>query len=231
MKAVIHQPQYFPYPGFFHKLTEADIFVILDNTQYDQRFSNRNKILTSTGVSWITVPIDKHQHFKLNKDVEIFNLPWKEQHLKGILYSYSKSKFFYNYQEFFKKFYEQEWKFLIDLNITSLIKIIEFLGIKINIIRESEINVNGKSTERLVNICKNIGADTYISGKGLPGKKYMDEEMFEKNGIKLEFNNYKPVAYNQNFTDVFVPNLSIIDMLFNVGPDSLKLIKNSNEIN
>ena len=97
MKAVIHQPQYFPYPGFFHKLTEADIFVILDNTQYDQRFSNRNKILTSTGVSWITVPIDKHQHFKLNKDVEIFNLPWKEKHLKSILYSYSKSKFFDNY--------------------------------------------------------------------------------------------------------------------------------------
>jgi hypothetical protein len=231
MKAVIHQPQYFPYPGFFHKLTEADIFVILDNTQYDQRFSNRNKILTSTGVSWITVPIDKHQHFKLNKDVEIFNLPWKEKHLKSILYSYSKSKFFDNYFEFFKKFYEKEWKFLIDLNITSLIKIIEFLGIKINIMRESEINVKGKSTERLVNICKNIGADTYISGKGLPGKKYMDEEMFEKNGIRLEFNNYKPVAYDQNFTDEFVPNLSIIDMLFNVGPDSLKLIKNSKYIN
>ena len=232
MKAVIHQPQYFPYPGFFHKLSKADIFVILDNTQYDKRFTNRNQILATKGPIWMSVPINKNHKFSINREVEINNeMPWKKQHWDKIKFSYSSSKFFKKYKEDFENIFHEEWSFLFDLDFETMKKTIKWLDIEIKILKESDLDVEGKSTERLVNICKNIGADTYISGKGLPEKKYIDEEMFEKNGINLEYNNYKPVAYAQNFTDSFVPNLSIIDMLFNVGPDSLKLIKNSEENN
>ena len=108
---------------------------------------------------------------------------------------------------------------------------INWLGIKIDIIKESELNLKGKGTERLVNGCKALGADTYISGAGLPDKQYMDKKYFEKNDIKLVHQSYNSIRYNQNSSKTFVPDLSILDLLFNVGPDSLKLISQFNEEN
>ena len=87
--------------------------------------------------------------------------------------------------------------------------------------------MKGESTERLVNVCKAIGADTYVAGKG--SKYYMEEKLFQKNNLKVERQNYIPIPYPQRFTDVFVPDLSIIDLVTNVGPDSLKLITSSHE--
>jgi hypothetical protein len=232
MKVVIHQPQYFPYPGFFQKLSKADIFVILDNTQYDKRFTNRNQILATKGPIWMSVPINKNHKFALNKEVEINNeMPWRKQHWDKIKFSYSNSKFFKKYSKDFQEIFEKKWELLFELDFVTMKKTLDWLNLDIKILKESELDVKGKSTERLVNICKAVEADTYISGKGLPGKKYIDEELFQKNKIKLEYNEYKSKEYSQNFTNSFVPNLSIIDMIFNVGPKSLMLIKNNDENN
>ena len=89
--------------------------------------------------------------------------------------------------------------------------------------------MKGKATERLVNICKSIGADTYISGSG--GKNYQQEDLFKKNEIKLLFQNYSCVKYHQNQAPTFIPDLSIIDLLANVGPDSLSLLKGETDSN
>lgn len=232
MKVVLHQPQYFPYPGFFHKLMLADTFVILDNTQYDKRFTNRNKIWTPHGSIWLTVPIKKEHKFSPNKEVEINNeLLWSNEHWKKIFHSYAKSKFFKNYDSYLKNLFQKEWNFMCSLDVETLKQTINWLGIKIEIIKESELNIKGKGTERLVNGCKALGADTYISGAGLPDKQYMDKKYFENNNIKLVHQNYKSITYNQNLSDTFIPNLSILDLLFNVGPDSLKLICKFNEEN
>ena len=99
---------------------------------------------------------------------------------------------------------------------------------KTEIIRESELNVKGESTERLVNVCKSVGADTYISGIG--GKNYVDEKIFDDNQIKLIYQTYSPTSYPQRFSKTFFPNLSILDMLFNVGPKSSQLIKDNNSV-
>ena len=232
MKVVLHQPQYFPYPGFFHKLMLADTFVLLDNTQYDKRFTNRNKIWTPHGFVWLTVPINKADKFSSNKDVQINNnISWTKEHWKKIFHSYSKSKYFKNYENYLKNLFDKEWNSLNLLDLDTLKQTIEWLGIKIDIIRESELNLKGKGTERLVNGCKALGADTYISGAGLPDKQYMDEKFFEKNNIKLKHQNYQSIKYNQNTSKIFVPDLSILDLLFNMGPDSLKLISQFNEEN
>jgi len=232
MKVVLHQPQYFPYPGFFHKLMLADTFVLLDNTQYDKRFTNRNKIWTPHGFVWLTVPIKKEDKFSSNKEVKINNdILWTNDHWKKFFHSYSKSKFFKLYENYFKNLFDQEWQFLCSLDLVTLKQTINWLGIKIDIIKESELNLKGKGTERLVNGCKALGADTYISGAGLPDKQYMDEKYFEKNNIKLVHQNYHSIKYNQNSSKTFVPDLSILDLLFNVGPDSLKLISQFNEEN
>jgi len=200
---------------------------MMDNTQYDKKFTNRNRIIVPRGWIWITVPIKKEHKFLPNRLVEINNkISWRENHWEKIQHSYGGAKFFKLYRDYFKDLYKKEWELLFDLNFETLKKTIEWLGIKIEIIRESELNVKGKETERLVNICKSIGADTYISGAG--GKNYMQEELFMKNEIKLLFQNYSCVKYQQHQSATFVPDLSIIDLLANVGPNSLSLLRRMN---
>ncbi|MFQ5440454.1 MAG: WbqC family protein [Nitrosopumilaceae archaeon] len=227
MKAVIHQPQFFPYPGFFHKISLADCFVIMDDVQYDKRFTNRTRIVSTNGWIWVTIPINKSQKFSPNMEVEINNeLPWIKDHLKKFVSSYGKSPYFDSYMNYIEEVYKKEWEFLFDLNFETLKKTMEWLNIKTEIIRESELNIKGESSERLLNVCKEIGADSYISGIG--GKNYVDEKLFENNHVQLLYQNYCPTKYPQRFLKEFFPNLSILDMLFNIGPKSTELINENN---
>jgi hypothetical protein len=229
MKVVIHQPNYLPYLGFFHKLSLADTFVIMDDTQYDKKFTNRNKIKVPGNWIWLTVPINKKHKFVANKIVEINNEEnWQSDHFEKINRSYSNSEFFKkNYKTFFEKIYSKKWDHLFTLNYELIIQLIDWLDIKIEIIKESELNIKGNSTERLVNISKKIGAETYVSGIG--GKEYMNEKMFETNNIKIEYQNFKCPIYKQVFNSEFIPNLSIIDLLFNIGPKSLSKLKQNED--
>ena len=197
---------------------------MMDNTQYDKKFTNRNKIKIPDGWSWLTVPINKEHKFLPNKLVEINNKEnWKEMHWKKITRSYTNSKFFKkNYKSFFEEVYSKEWKFLFELNSELLRQIIDWLGLKIQIIKESELNINGNSTERLVNVCKELGAETYVSGVG--GKEYMNEKLFQKNNIKIEYQKFQCPTYTQIFGGDFIPNLSIIDLLFDNGSKSLPIL-------
>mgnify|MGYP003711494785 CR=1 FL=1 len=113
-----------------------------------------------------------------------------------------------------------------DLNFETIKQVLRWLDIKVEIVIESELRVSGQPTERLVKVCKKLGADTYISGIG--GKRYLDEKLFEKNKIILKHQNYNPIRYLQHMSESFIPNLSIIDLLANVGSESGKLLKESN---
>jgi len=229
MKVAIHQPNYLPYVGFFHKLSLADTFVIMDDTQYDKKFTNRNKIKVPGNWIWLTVPINKKHKFVANKIVEINNEEnWQSDHFEKINRSYSNSEFFKkNYKTFFEKIYSKKWDHLFTLNYELIIQLIDWLDIKIEVIKESELNINGNSTDRLVNISKKIGAETYVSGIG--GKEYMNKKMFETNNIKIEYQNFKCPIYKQVFNSEFIPNLSIIDLLFNIGPKSLSKLKQNED--
>jgi hypothetical protein len=202
----------------------------MDDVQYDKRFTNRTRIESTNGWIWLTIPINKTQKFSPNMVVEINNeTSWKNEQLKKIHSSYGKTPFFNNYKEYFDDLYKRDWKLIFDLDFETLKKTMEWLGIKTKIIRESELNVSGNSTERLVNVCKAVGAETYISGIG--GKNYVEKKLFEDNQIKLIYQTYSPTSYPQRFSKIFFPNLSILDMLFNVGPKSLQLIKENNSQN
>lgn len=224
VKAAVHQPQYFPYPGFFHKLSLVDVFVIMDDVQYDKRFTNRNRILDPHGVQWITVPINKEQKFLANMFVQINNnLPWRDHHWRMIRACYANAKYFHLYQTYLEHLYKREWKLLFELDFETTKQMMEWLGIKIPILRESELNIQGTGTMRLIEACKAAGADTYVSGRG--GKEYMDEKLFELNNLGLEYQNYSPTPYPQRFSSSFIPDLSILDLLSNVGPESIKVIQ------
>ena len=226
MKIAIHQANYFPYPGFFHKLNQADIFVIQDDVKFS-KITNRNKIISSSGSTWINVPIEKgHQSLPI-MDVKINNeTSWRKITYKKICAGYNKAKFFHLYKDYFENLYKKEWEDIFELNFETIKHVLDWLDIKVKIIVESELDISGQSTERLVNVCKKLGADTYISGIG--GKRYLDEKLFEKNKIILKYQNYNPIRYLQHMSKSFIPNLSIIDLLANVGSESGKLLKESN---
>lgn len=223
MKIAIHQPQYFPYAGFFHKLSLADVFVIMDDAQYDKRYTNRNKIIIPNGWMWLSVPINKDHKFRPNSEVEINNeVAWGEDHWKKIHHSYSKAKFFHLYREYFERLYKKDWRLLFELDFETIKQVASWLGIKVEIIKESELKISGESSQRLANACKALGADTYVSGSG--GKNYLDEKIFAKNNIKVEYQTYKSKPYAQHMSDSFIADLSIIDVLANTGPNSMQLI-------
>jgi hypothetical protein len=224
MRAAIHQPMYIPYPGFFHKLSLADVLVIMDDVQYDKRFTNRNRILVPQGPMWLTVPIVKEDKFLPNASVKINNsLRWSDDHWKKISLSYCNAPFYDLYAGPLEETFQRRSDLLLDLDLDLLKKSMEWLGLNIPVVRESELKSGGKATERLVNVCKAVGADTYVSGRG--GRNYMDLALFENEGVRLVFQEYAPAPYRQRFTRTFVPDLSIVDMLFNLGPDASRLIR------
>jgi len=227
MIVTIHQPNYFPYPGFFHKLASADIFVIMDDVQYQYDHTNRNKIIANNPQGWtrIAIPTKKQHKFFPICDVEINNeFLWREKNWSLIYNSYGEAKFFHLYRDYLENLYKKEWTNLFAINFEIIKKLIEWLDIKVKLVLESELNVSGNSTERLVSVCKSVGASVYVSGMG--GKQYLDEKQFSKNNINLVYQNYKPIVYPQQLSKSFIQNLSVLDLLMNIGPDSSKLVKN-----
>jgi hypothetical protein len=195
----------------------------MDDVQYDRGFVNRNKILDVHGPVWLTVPINKAQKFMPNNQVEINReIPWREDHWKKITCSYANAKYFDLIRDYLESVYRRDWVTLLELDMETLKKTFEWLGINVPVVRESELGVGSTGTQRLVDVCKAIGADTYVSGRG--GKEYMEESLFAKNGLTLEYQSYSPSPYPQRLSHSFVPDLSIIDALANLGPSTMGFI-------
>lgn len=227
-----HQPEYLPYLGLICKAMQADVFVFVDHNQYGKKqFQNRNRIRTSNGSSgwiWLTVPVITHGRFNQKiKDVLINNkLKWREKHFRSICYSYKGTPFFENYIPLFEKIYLQEWEKLEDLNEAILRVIFKILDRDVNIMKTSDYNIVGEKTDMLLDMCKKIGADGYLSGQG--GKLYVDESKFKKAGLSHQYCEFKHPVYKQKFKP-FVPSMSSIDLLFNCGPESKEIILRSDE--
>ena len=225
MRIAILQHGYLPWMGFFEQMYKSDTFVIYDDVQYDKNgWRNRNRIKTPKGIHWLTVPvhIDFEEHLLINK-VRIDNAKnWSKKHLFSIKQNYIKAPFYAEYIGMFEEAYSKIWVRLIDIDIYFINVIAECLGMKEKkIILSSEINVKGDRLERLVSLCKTFNADTFYEGTA--GRNYIDEDYFSRNGIKVEYQDYKHPVYNQLYGD-FVPYLSIIDLLFNHGEKSLSIL-------
>ncbi|MDD2689909.1 MAG: WbqC family protein [Candidatus Omnitrophica bacterium] len=219
-----HQPQYLPWLGYFHKIYEAQAFVFLDNVQYEERgYQNRNRIRTKDSWIWLSVPVLKtEQPYPNISQVYIDNSQdWNKRHWRSIYLNYTRSAFFKEYSGFFEDLYSKKWERLIDLNIHLIKSINQFLGIDKKIYLESQFKINSASTQRIIDICQALKADVYLSGAG--GKAYLEEEKFQQNNIKLIYQQFKHPEYTQ-LHKPFLPFMSIIDLMFNHGPDSLKIL-------
>ncbi len=222
--AVILQPSYLPWLGYFAQLMRSDVFVIYDNVQYDKHsWRNRNRIKTAQGPHWLTVPVlTRGQNWPTNRDVKIDNLhDWRRKHWLSLRQSYARAPFFSDYAGIFEPLYARTWDFLLDLNMASFTAMSAALGIKREIRLASELGVEGTSTERLVRICQALGADCFYEGAA--GRDYIDPAVFEAANITLEFQDYGHPTYPQLHGN-FVPYLSAVDLLFNCGPKSLEIL-------
>ncbi len=224
----IHQPQYLPWLGYFEKIDRSDTFVFLDNVQFKKNeWQNRNKIKTAEGWQWLTVPV-LHNFGQRIHEVKINNtVQWKRKHLSALLTNYSKAPFFSDYFEFFKSIFAAEWEFLTDFNIHVTRYLTEVLGLSgKQFVKASEFELRKGNTNRLIDICKKMGGDVYLSGKD--GAKYLDLSKFEEEKIDVIFQEYKHPMYSQLYGE-FEPFLSVLDLLFNCGPDSLLILRGENQ--
>ncbi|HEU5324078.1 MAG TPA: WbqC family protein, partial [Methylomirabilota bacterium] len=173
MKVAIHQPQYLPWIGYFDKIDQADCFVALDTVQFKKNeWQNRNRIKTPGGWQWLTVPV-RQRFLQRIADVEIDNTAaWPRKHLQALTQSYGGSPFFGVHAPFFRTLYSRRWDRLLDLNVAVLRYLVDALQIRTELILASSLTAPGTATQRLVEICRALGADTYISGAG--GKDYLD---------------------------------------------------------
>ena len=177
---MIHQPEYLPWINLFTKISSSDSVVFLDTVQYARRsFQNRNKIKTERGEKWLTVPLKYAPWEQVISKIEIDNsCDWNKQHLLQIKDSYRTSQYYKEVLPLLEFFYLQEWDSLSEFNCALIIRISAALGLTPKFIKASELCVEGKGSELILNICLKLRAKRYISGVG--AQAYLDEEGFKK---------------------------------------------------
>ena len=227
MRVAIHQPQYLPWLGYFDKIDQVDLFVILDNVQFKKNeWQNRNRIKSAQGWQWMTVPV-LHHHPENICDVQINNREdWNRKHLHALEINYRRAPFFRNYHPFFQDLYNKEWLTLDVLNRTTVEFLMEALGIKRPVLLASRMKLRDEPTDRLIDICRVVGADTYLTGKG--GENYLALDRFEEANLQVVYQNFQHPVYAQLYGP-FEPALSAVDLLFNCGPQSLSIIRQGRE--
>lgn len=223
-----HQPLYLPWLGLFQKIAMSDAFCLFDATQYDDNdFQNRNRIKGPNGPMWLTVPAKAKNHHGLQiTEIEIVEEDvWRRKHWKSLVWAYGKAHYFSKYADFFEQTYQRDWRLLVDLDVHLLKFLLEALGLPSEFPRTSVLGCGGQKSDAIIQMCRALGADTYVFGA--LGREYADRAAFEAAGIGLAFQEYRHPVYPQQFGP-FVPNLSVVDLLFNCGPDSLEILMSGN---
>lgn len=222
----IVQSNYIPWKGYFDLINLVDEFILFDDMQYTRRdWRNRNLIKTRAGLKWLTIPVAvKGNFFQKIKDTRVSDPGWGRTHWESIVHNYSKANHFAAFREVFESLYlgSQE-SFLSQINYAFLTAICKILGIETRITWCDDYeSVEGK-TERLVSICKQAGATTYISGPA--ARDYIDEGLFNYADISLEYMDYSAYPEYRQLFPPFEHGVSVIDLIFNEGPDAPKFMK------
>lgn len=207
-----------------NKLANAEVFVFLDTVQFKKNeWQNRNRIKTALGWQWMTVPVCYHYPEKILEIKINDKVQWGKKHWRSLVTNYSKAPYFHTYADFFQTTFRSKWELLADLNIHITKFLAEIWELKANTVRASQLGiVHTDPTARLIAICKELGADTYLCGKD--GPQYMNVGQFYHNRIRLLYQGFRPKVYSQLFGG-FIPDLSSIDLLFNCGPEGRKYIE------
>lgn len=228
MKTIaILQSNYIPWKGYFDLIAAVDEFILFDDMQYTRRdWRNRNQIKTRSGVQWLTIPVKtKGQFHQRIRDTEIDDSSWAQTHWKALVHSYGASAHFKSIAEWLEPLYLTGTdEMLSSVNRRFLEAICHYLGITTKISNSWDYRMAEGKTERLVSLCQETGAARYISGPA--ARDYIVPELFDTAGIELTYFDYAGFnPYPQLWGD-FVHGVTILDVLFNCGPNSRNFLRN-----
>jgi hypothetical protein len=225
-KALITQSNYIPWKAYFDGINMVDEFIIYDDMQFTRRdWRNRNKIKTKDGLIWLTIPVEvKGKYFQKINETVISDPHWGMHHWKIIQYNYHKAPYFNLYKDRFEELYlKNDQKYLSEINLEFIKIVCGILGIKTHIRSSSDFELKEEKTERLVDICKKIGATDYYSGP--TAKDYMNESLFAYENINIHYFDYSGYPEYPQLFNNFAHDVSIIDLLFNEGENAKKYMK------
>jgi WbqC-like protein len=221
MIVAINQPCYLPWRGFFALMKAADIFVFYDNVQFTttRSFFARVQLKTAAGRRWLTVPVHKSGRFGQRIDeTEILDNGWPARHCAAMRSAFEGAPFGATVEPLLATLTGRPWERLADLTVTTTIQMAELLGLTPRTLRASAIGIGGSGTERLLAICRSLGATRYVTGHG--ALDYLEHEAFDAAGIAVEYMDYDLSPYAQ-LHGAFEPYVTALDALANIGPDAL----------
>lgn len=220
--AVILQPTYLPWIGFFGQIDVADIFVFYDDVQFVRRsFQRRNRVRTPKGWTYLSVPVettlgDTIARVRIKNDVA-----WMEEHRRSIDHLYRRAAFYQDHVRLLDDLYGSEWSHLGEMTISQAKRTAEELGISAEFFSSSALSPTGTKTERLIDTLEKVGADAYLTGPA--ARAYIEPERFDEEDIDLSWFSFNHPVYKQRFPG-FEPFMACIDMLFNIGATSAREI-------
>ncbi|MBD2327192.1 WbqC family protein [Alkalinema sp. FACHB-956] len=212
------QPTYLPWAGYFNLMTQADIFIILDDVQFERRsWQSRNRILLNGQECWLTVPVHSQYGVESISTIQLDNgQKWRKKHIQTISQAYSKAPYADCLIGLTEILLNESFKLLVDLNVQIITWIANQLNLNPKIIRASEVGVSGKRSQHLYNLCEACQCDEYLSPIG--SQEYLiADRVFEASSTRLIFQDYNPQPYPQLKTAHFISHLSIVDVIANLG--------------
>lgn len=220
-KIAISQSNYIPWKGYFDMIAAVDEFILYDDMQYTRRdWRNRNKIKTPQGVQWLTVPVRvKGKYSQKIKDTEIDGSNWASAHWKSLTQNYRRAPYFKEIESWLEPLYlDEPCTHISQLNCRFIQAICDYLNIKTIISNSWDYTLVEGKTERLADLCAQVGGTEYISGPA--AKDYIEMNDFTDRGIKLTWFDYSGYPEYPQLWGEFVHGVTILDLLFNCGKDA-----------
>lgn len=220
------QSNYIPWKGYFDIINQVDEFILFDDRQYTRRdWRNRNLIKTAQGLHWLTIPVHAKGRFEQRiLDTMISDPEWADRHWKTIAGAYGAAPFFDQYRDALGALYRASGlERLSDVNRRFLEAICGLLGIHTRLSWSTDYTAEGSRTQRLVNLCRVAGATEYVSGPA--ARAYIEDDLFRNAGIELTYMDYSGYPEYTQLHGPFEHGVSIIDLLFNTGPDAHRYMK------
>ncbi len=228
MRGTILQPTYLPWLGYFEMIDATDIFVVFDHVQFVKKsWQHRNRTKNANGQCLISIPVVKAPRETAIKDIKMSFHDRQPliDHWRTISHSYQKAPYFSTYKESIEALYSQQYLKLISFTVKLIQTLCELLGITTQMVYSSSLDLHDENlgkTEKVVNLCKKVGLSYLYDTHG--AMEFIEVEKFKVAGIDIEFQRYEHPTYNQLFGE-FIPYMSVIDLLFNEGDNSLAIIR------
>lgn len=224
-RVAIVQSNYIPWKGYFDLIAHVDEFILLDNVQYTyHNWRNRNRIKTATGLRWLTIPITSGPLSRLINEVTVSDAEWNIRHWGILEQAYRKAPFFDEVAPALQDLYRRcESNRLSVINRHFLRGICAIIGIPANFSRSEDYGAAGTKTERVVDLCQKAGADQYVTGPA--ARAYLDEGLFRKAEIELQWFDYSGYREYPQLHPPFEHGVTVLDLIFNTGPAAAQYLK------